>query len=98
MAELTAALRRTIRRARQFGNIVVLNAHAGVAEELLDRGLIDAAWVMDNGGRVAWPLTSEGIAVRERLLDSPERRARYARASKVAALWLADVTGQSRAE
>jgi hypothetical protein len=93
-ADLTDAAREAIRRARQLYDQVVLNAPAGVAEELLQHGLVAWPWVMDGGGRVAWPLTGAGLALRDEL--KPPDPEVWARAKKVAAQIMADLQSGGR--
>lgn len=95
MADLSATAAAVVKRARAFDGQTVLNCDAATNDELFGHQLITRAWVMDWSGGPAWPLTDKGLALRERLLDSPERRARLAWAARVSQQIIADLTGSA---
>jgi hypothetical protein len=86
---ITDAARDAVRKARQFYDVVVLNASAAVVEELLSHNLIGRDWRMDHGGRPAWPLTAAGLQLRDEL--RPRNPFVRAWSKQAAARWLTDV-------
>lgn len=67
MPALSDAARDAVRDATQLGHHICVVGGAGIAQELLDAGMVSAVWVLDMGGRVRWPLTYAGVNWRTHL-------------------------------